>query len=81
MKLEPNDPRLSTWVLGELPADEAEEVARAVNADPALQAAAAELRAVGEFLSGTLAASSLRPDQREARGAWCSSASSLSPTS
>lgn len=66
MKLEPNDPRLSTWVLGELPADEAEEVARAVNEDPALQAAAVELRAVGAFLSGTLAASSLRPDQREA---------------
>ena len=66
MKLEPDDPRLCAWVLGELPAREAEEVARAVSADPALQTAAAELRGVGEFLAGALAASALRPDQREA---------------
>jgi hypothetical protein len=66
MKLEPDDPRLSAWVLGELPAREAEKVALAVAADPVLQAAADELRGVGEFLSGALAASALRPDQREA---------------
>ncbi|QJE95054.1 VWA domain-containing protein [Luteolibacter luteus] len=66
MKLEPDDPRLSAWVLGELPASEAQEVERAVAGDPALQAAAAELRGVGDFLSSALAASALRPDQREA---------------
>lgn len=66
MNLDPDDPRLSAWVLGELPAQEAAEVEHAVNADPALQAAAAELRGVGDFLSGALAASVLRPDQREA---------------
>jgi hypothetical protein len=66
MKLEPDDLRLSAWVLGELPAPEAEEVERAVAADPALQEAAAELRGVGEFLSSALAASALRPEQREA---------------
>ena len=66
MNLHPDDPRLSAWVLGELPADEAAEVARAVAADPALQAAAGELRGVCDFLDGTFAAPVLRPEQREA---------------
>jgi len=66
MKLEPEDPRLSAWVLGELPPDEAEAIGRAVAGDPALQAQAEDLRGMGDFLTGTLAASSLLPDQREA---------------
>jgi hypothetical protein len=66
MTLHPDDPRLSAWVLGELPADEAAEVAQAVAADPALRAAADELRGVCNFLDGTFAAPSLRPEQREA---------------
>ncbi len=66
MKLEPDDPRLSAWVLGELPPAEAEEVARAVEADPVLRVLADELRMTGDFLSGALAASALRPEQRAA---------------
>jgi hypothetical protein len=66
MTLHPDDPRLSAWVLGELPADEAEAVTRAVAADPALQAAADELRGVASFLDRTFAAPALRPEQREA---------------
>ena len=65
MKLEPDDPRLSAWVLGELPPEEAAAVARAVAADPELHASAAELRHTADFLSGTLSVSALRPDQRE----------------
>ena len=64
MNLHPDDPRLSAWVLGELPADEAAEVAHAVAADPALQAAADQLRGVCNFLDGTFAAPALRPEQR-----------------
>lgn len=66
MNLHPDDPRLSAWVLGELPADEAAEVAAAVAADPALQAVADELRGVSDFLNGTFSAPVLRPEQREA---------------
>jgi len=66
MNLHSDDPRLSAWVLGELPADEAADVAAAVAADPALQAAADELRGVSNFLGDTFAAPALRPDQREA---------------
>lgn len=66
MNLHPDDPRLSAWVLGELPADEAAELERAVAADPALQAAADELRGVCNFLDGTFSAPALRPEQREA---------------
>ncbi|MCW1924690.1 von Willebrand factor type A domain-containing protein [Luteolibacter arcticus] len=66
MNLTPDDPRLSAWVLGELPADEAEAIGHAVAADPALQAAADELRGVCSFLDGTFAAPALRPEQREA---------------
>ena len=66
MKLEADDPRLSAWVLGELPPHEAEEVEQALAADPALQAFAAELRGVGDLLSSSLAATALRPDQRAA---------------
>ena len=66
MNLQPDDPRLSAWVLGELPAEEADAVAQAVAADPALQAAADELRGVCNFLGGTFSAPALLPEQREA---------------
>lgn len=66
MNIGPDDPRLSAWVLGELPADEAAAIAAAVAADPALQAQAAELQTMSDFLGSTLATATLRPDQREA---------------
>lgn len=66
MTLHPDDPRLSAWLLGELPAEEAEAVGRAVAADPELQAAVDELRGVCAFLGGTFTAPGLRPEQREA---------------
>jgi len=66
MNMTPDDPRLSAWVLGELPAIEAAEVERAVQVDPALLAAAADLRRTGDFLASALSATALRPEQREA---------------
>ncbi|WP_035604906.1 von Willebrand factor type A domain-containing protein [Haloferula sp. BvORR071] len=66
MNLPPDDPRLSAWVLGELPPDEAEAVGRAVESDPELRAQAEELRGMSEFLSASLAAASLQAHQREA---------------
>ncbi|WP_367872151.1 von Willebrand factor type A domain-containing protein [Luteolibacter sp. Populi] len=66
MNLLPDDPRLSAWVLGELPPDEAVAIGRAVANDPALLAQTEELRGMSEFLTTSLAASALRPDQREA---------------
>ncbi|MCW1912334.1 von Willebrand factor type A domain-containing protein [Luteolibacter sp. GHJ8] len=65
MNIGPDDPRLSAWVLGELPAAEAAAVRTAVAADPALQQQVAELRQMSEFLGSTLATATLRPDQRE----------------
>lgn len=49
-RMGPDDPRLTAWVLGELPPAEAEVVARAVAADPELAAAADELRALASGL-------------------------------
>lgn len=66
MNLQPDDPRLSAWVLGELPPDEAEAIGREIEADPALRAQVEELHQMSEFLATSLAASALRPDQREA---------------
>jgi hypothetical protein len=68
MKLTPEDPRLSAWLLGELPAAEAAAVERAVAADPALRLSVEELRRVVRRLEGALAtpATGLRPSQREA---------------
>lgn len=37
MSIEKDDPKLTAYVLGELPAPEAEQIARAIAADPALQ--------------------------------------------
>ncbi len=66
MKIGPDDPRLSAWVLGELPADEAAAIGAAVAGNSALQAQVAELREMSDFLGTTLAGSALRPEQREA---------------
>lgn len=67
MKLHPDDPRLSAYLLGELPADEAAAVERAVAADPALGLALRELESVQRLLTSTLSpgAASLLPLQRE----------------
>lgn len=68
MKLQPEDPRLSAYLLGELPADEAAAVQLAIAADPALGLALRELESVQNLLAGTLApaSSKLLPRQREA---------------
>jgi hypothetical protein len=67
MKLQPDDPRLSAYLLGELPADEAAAVERAVAADPALGLAMRELESVQRLLTNTLSpgAATLLPMQRE----------------
>ena len=67
MKLNPEDPRLTAYVLGELPADEAAAVERAVAADPALGLALHELEGLQRLLTNTLAPGSatLLPRQRE----------------
>lgn len=67
MKLHTEDPRLTSYLLGELPADEAAAVERAVAADPALQTALKELETIQRLLTDTLAprANSLLPDHRE----------------
>jgi hypothetical protein len=68
MKISHDDPRLSAYLLGELPAAEAAAVEHAVAADPALRLSLDELRKVASLLEGTLstAAPALRPGQREA---------------
>ena len=67
MKLEPEDPRLTAYLLGELPAEEAAAVERAVAADPALQAAMQELEVIRQLLSETLkpGSATLLPAQRD----------------
>ena len=67
MKLHPEDPRLTAYLLGELTADEAAAVEHAVAADPALQAAVRELENVQHLLTDTLAPKTvaLLPGQRE----------------
>ena len=68
MKISSDDPRLSAYLLGELPAAEASAVEHAVAADPALKLSLDDLRRVASLLEGTLstAAPALRPGQREA---------------
>lgn len=53
--LSPDDPRLTAFALGELDHVEHAAVAAAVAADPALQAAVAEVRALAGELTGALA--------------------------
>lgn len=68
MKLEPDDPRLTAYVLGECPPEEAAQIARAVAADPALAIAMREIESIERLLSETLSGSSrkLSPRQRNA---------------
>ncbi|MBK1825849.1 von Willebrand factor type A domain-containing protein [Haloferula rosea] len=69
MKLTPEDPRLSAYLLGELSAEEAAEVDRAVAADPAVRVSLNELQKTMNFLSGVLGGPTeekLLPAQRQA---------------
>lgn len=50
MKLSPNDPKLTAYALGELPAQEAAEVERQVQGSPELQKAVAEIREMSALL-------------------------------
>ena len=67
MKLHPEDPRLTAYVLGELGPEDAAAVERAVAADPALQAEVAGIQGARQFLTERLAVSGekLLPSQRE----------------
>jgi negative regulator of sigma E activity len=66
--IQPEDPRLSAFLLGELPSDEAAAIERAVAADPALALSLKELESVQRLLSNTFAPETacLHPRQREA---------------
>jgi len=68
MKLEPDDPRITSYILGECSPDEADSVRRAIAADPAVRIAAREIESVERLLSSTLADGSnkLSPRQRGA---------------
>jgi hypothetical protein len=67
MKLHPEDPRLTAWLLGELSAADAAAVERAVAADPALGLAVAELEKTQRFLVDALSPGKceLLPRQRD----------------
>ena len=67
MKLDPEDPQLSAYLLGELSAEDASAVERAAAADPALGLALRELESTHRLLANTLAPGSatLLPRQRE----------------
>lgn len=68
MKITPEDPRLSAYLLGELSADEAAEVDRAAVVDPVVRVSLDELQKTINFLSGTLGEQSepkLLPAQRQ----------------
>lgn len=67
MKLHPEDPRLTAFLLGELPAEESAAVKRAIDGDPALQSAVRELETIKTLLTETLAPNSIQllPAQRE----------------
>jgi len=66
MKLKPEDPRLTAYVLGELGPDEAAAVERAVATDPALLAEIMEIRKLQELLTTGLGhlSEKLKPQQR-----------------
>jgi hypothetical protein len=68
MNLHPDDSRLTAYLMGELPADEAAAVQHAVAADPALQVALAKLATIQRVLTDTLApdAHTLLPHQHQA---------------
>ncbi len=54
MKLHPEDPRLTAYVLGELGADETAAIAEVIAADPALQAEIARIQETQQILSKRL---------------------------
>lgn len=67
MKPDPADPQLSAYLLGELSADEASAVERAVAANPALGLAMREMEDIHKLLTDTLTPGprTLHPRQRE----------------
>lgn len=67
MKLYPEDPRISAYVLGELDAEEAAAVEGAAAADPSLQRLIEETAAMQSLLAKRLSVSkaSLHPEQRD----------------
>jgi hypothetical protein len=67
MKLHPEDPRLTAYLLGELPTSESEAIAHAVDEDPALRVALEELEQVQRLLATRLVpcSATLLPGQRE----------------
>ncbi|MFC7336067.1 von Willebrand factor type A domain-containing protein [Haloferula chungangensis] len=69
MKVTPDDPRLSAYLLGELPPEEAAVIKRAAAADPAIKMSLSELEKTLGFLNkvlGGAAGETLLPAQREA---------------
>ena len=66
MKLHPEDPRLTAYLLGELGTEEAAAVENTIAADPALQSVLREMESVREVLAHTLtpASHALLPSQR-----------------
>lgn len=54
MKLHPEDPRITSFLLGELSDQDAEIVAAAIRDDPALQAACAEIESLRDTMRTTL---------------------------
>lgn len=68
MKLQPEDPSITAYVLGELTPEEAAAVEAAVEKDPAIRAAVLEAREMSKLLTGTLAPAhlSLHEDQKQA---------------
>lgn len=69
MKVTPDDPRLSAYVLGELSAAERREIEHAAAADPAIRISLRELEKTCRWLSATLGdrgAHALHPSQRQA---------------
>lgn len=75
MKITPDDPRLTAYLLGELSPEESATIERAAAADPALRLAISDLDMLTGYLEDTLKGSgghALRPMQREAiRRAVC----------
>jgi hypothetical protein len=67
MKLHTDDPRFTAWLLGELPAAEAEEMARLIAGDPASHVAIRQAQEFHDQLAGLLGTSTeqLHPLQRE----------------
>ena len=73
-KIFPADPRITAYAFGELEGDELRLIESAVNADPELQAAVAELRGFGDTLTSVLgdepavAEEAIKPVPKKRRG-------------